>query len=275
MQSLVAAVALAAVASAQGPCDILIAAGNPCVAAHSTTRALFAAYDGPLYNVTRASDNKSANIGVLAPGGFADAAAHDAFCAALDCVISNVFDQTTRGNHLRQRHKLVNASQLRVFVGGGVPVYGMQIDAGFGYHVDQTSGIALGNDPESIYAVMSGTHYNGGASRRNASAACARANALAAYLFAFSRASVLLRLRQLRDGRHVGRRGRDGGHLLRQRALAGQLRRRGRPVGRRGPRGGHVRTRARGRLRSLLSLLRSRLTLTPLLLAPGITAAGT
>src|SRR5678816_396948 len=32
-----------------GPCDIYAAAGAPCVAAHSTTRALYAAYSGPLY----------------------------------------------------------------------------------------------------------------------------------------------------------------------------------------------------------------------------------
>ena len=38
-------------ALAEGPCDILGAAGNPCVAAHSTVRALYAAYDGPLYKV--------------------------------------------------------------------------------------------------------------------------------------------------------------------------------------------------------------------------------
>lgn len=32
----------------EGPCDILGAAGNPCVAAHSTVRALYKAYNGPL-----------------------------------------------------------------------------------------------------------------------------------------------------------------------------------------------------------------------------------
>ena len=36
--------ALTCTAAAAGPCDILAAAGNPCVAAHSTTRALFSAY---------------------------------------------------------------------------------------------------------------------------------------------------------------------------------------------------------------------------------------
>ena len=156
--SLSLASALVAVASASSvrPCDILGAAGNPCVAAHSTVRALYGLYDGPLYNVTRASDGKSFNVPVLAAGGYANKAAHDAFCAKLDCVISNVFDQSPQGNHLGQRHKLVNASQHPI-TAGGVPVYGMWFDPGFGYHVDKTTGIATGNDPESIYAVMSGT----------------------------------------------------------------------------------------------------------------------
>ena len=34
----------AASAAEEGPCDILAAAGHPCVAAHSTVRALYAAY---------------------------------------------------------------------------------------------------------------------------------------------------------------------------------------------------------------------------------------
>ena len=45
---------------------------------------------------------------------------------------------------------------------GKTPVYGMWFDPGFGYHVDNTTGVATGNDPESIYAVMSGKHFNGG-----------------------------------------------------------------------------------------------------------------
>jgi len=51
------------------------------VAAHSTTRALYGAYDGPLYQVRRASDNATQDIGVLSTGGNADAAAQDAFGA--------------------------------------------------------------------------------------------------------------------------------------------------------------------------------------------------
>jgi len=42
----------------QGSCDIYAAAGDPCVAAHSSTRALYATYNGPLYQVLRQSDGK-------------------------------------------------------------------------------------------------------------------------------------------------------------------------------------------------------------------------
>ncbi|MFD1118493.1 arabinofuranosidase catalytic domain-containing protein, partial [Sphaerisporangium aureirubrum] len=42
-------------AATTGPCDIYAAGGTPCVAAHSTTRALYGAYNGPLYQVRRSS----------------------------------------------------------------------------------------------------------------------------------------------------------------------------------------------------------------------------
>ena len=113
----------------EGPCDILGAAGNPCVAAHSTVRALFKAYSGPLYNVTRMKTQSSApestDIGVLSPGGFANAPAQDLFCAgAVSCVISNVYDQSDMGNHLGKRHNLVDATRHPITVGPArVPVY--------------------------------------------------------------------------------------------------------------------------------------------------------
>src|SRR4029079_429014 len=66
-----ALVALPGTAQAAGPlpCDIYGAAGTPCVAAHSTVRALFTAYNGPLYQLTRASDHATHNVGLLAAGG--------------------------------------------------------------------------------------------------------------------------------------------------------------------------------------------------------------
>src|SRR5512135_442365 len=58
---------LALPARPQGPCDIYAADGTPCVAAHSTTRALYASYNGPLYQVMRLSDGAVKNIGVVPP----------------------------------------------------------------------------------------------------------------------------------------------------------------------------------------------------------------
>ena len=137
-----------------GPCDILDAAGNPCVAAHSTVRALYGEYNGPLYTVTRTTSQGSErlSIGVLTPGGFANASAQDQFCAGkVSCVISNVIDQSPNGNHLGQRHGLVDPRTHMIIVGNGYPVYGMWFDPGFGYHVDKTRGIATGTvDPECI-----------------------------------------------------------------------------------------------------------------------------
>src|SRR5262245_12877380 len=83
----------------QGPCDIYEAAAAPCVAAHSTTRALYASYTGPLYKVLRQSDGKTLDIGVVKPvasptpdaGGYADAAAQDAFCANTYCWITTIY----------------------------------------------------------------------------------------------------------------------------------------------------------------------------------------
>src|SRR5690349_12965214 len=77
----------AASAAVSLPCDIYGAAGTSCVAAHSTVRALFAAYAGPLYQVTRASDRATHDVGLLAVGGYANAGDHDAFCNGTTCGI--------------------------------------------------------------------------------------------------------------------------------------------------------------------------------------------
>uniref|UniRef100_UPI002D21E232 arabinofuranosidase catalytic domain-containing protein n=1 Tax=Streptomyces sp. NRRL F-5123 TaxID=1463856 RepID=UPI002D21E232 len=68
-------------AATQQPCDIYASGGTPCVAAHSTVRALYGSYTGSLYQVRRSSDNSTKNIGVVEAGGRADAAAQDSFCA--------------------------------------------------------------------------------------------------------------------------------------------------------------------------------------------------
>jgi hypothetical protein len=94
----------------QGPCDLYALAGTPCVAAHSTTRALYASYDGPLYQVRRLSDERVKDIGVVSPtagpfpdaGGYADAAEQDAFCANTTCLITKIYDQSPMHNDLTE-----------------------------------------------------------------------------------------------------------------------------------------------------------------------------
>jgi hypothetical protein len=96
----VLAVAGTAQAATSMPCDIYAAGGTPCIAAHSTTRALYGAYNGPLYQVQRASDKQYSNVGVLAAGGVANAATQDSFCANTSCVITKIYDQSANHNDL-------------------------------------------------------------------------------------------------------------------------------------------------------------------------------
>jgi hypothetical protein len=151
------------------PCDIYASNGTPCVAAHSTTRALFAAYNGNLYQVRRASDNTTRNIGVLAAGDYANAASQDSFCANTTCVITIIYDQTSRHNDLTPappggvggQDAPVPADALPV-TAGGHNVYGALFSGRMGYRDNSTSGVATGSQPEGMYAVMSGTHFNAG-----------------------------------------------------------------------------------------------------------------
>jgi hypothetical protein len=158
----------AASAAGTGPCDIYASGGTPCVAAHSTTRALFGSYSGSLYQVRRWSDNATANIGVLSAGGYANAAAQDSFCSGTYCTIVRIYDQTSRHNDLTiapgggansTADQGANAAALPV-TAGGHKVYGVYISAGNGYRNNATSGVATGSQPEGMYMVTEGTHVN-------------------------------------------------------------------------------------------------------------------
>jgi non-reducing end alpha-L-arabinofuranosidase len=151
-------------AATQGPCDIYAAAGTPCVAAHSTTRALYGAYSGALYQVRRSSDNTTRDIAPLSAGGVANAATQDSFCSGTTCVITIIYDQSGRGNNLTQApaggaaggpDNLANATAAPVTV-GGQKAYGVFVAPGTGYRNDHT------NAAEGMYAIFDGTHFNGG-----------------------------------------------------------------------------------------------------------------
>ena len=166
----------------QGSCDIYGAAGTPCVAAHSTTRALFAAYKGPLYQVKRQSDGKTLDIGLIQPaslpvpdaGGYADAAAQDAFCSNTLCVINLIYDQSGKGNHLYQAapgtfkgpakggfntQPIADMAPISI---GGHKAYGVFIMPGMGFRNNNAADIAIGDEAEGIYYVIDGTHYDSG-----------------------------------------------------------------------------------------------------------------
>ncbi len=151
-----------------GPCDIYALSGTPCVAAYSTTRAMYAGYQGPLYAISRASDKATLDISTLA-SGFADADAQDRFCAGTTCEITELFDQSPDHNDLTIEGPGANGGQDSGVAAGALPIsvdgqqaYGMDFEPGMGYRDNTTLGMATGSGPESMYMVTSGTHDNSG-----------------------------------------------------------------------------------------------------------------
>jgi non-reducing end alpha-L-arabinofuranosidase len=161
----------AATSYAQGslPCDIYGAAGTSCVAAYSTVRALYSSYDGPLYQVKRASDGTTTNVGLLSAGGYGNATEQDVFCAHTACTITEIYDQSPEGNNLTIEGAGgaggadvgADAAALPVTVGGHKE-YGLYVSGQVGYRDDSTHGIAVNGEAEGMYMVASGTHVNNG-----------------------------------------------------------------------------------------------------------------
>jgi len=156
-------------AAVKGPCDIYALDGGPCVAAHSTVRALYASFMGPLYQVRKA-DGTTHEITPLVPGGFANAADQDTFCGVDACTISIIYDQSGKGNHLTKAPaggakmtpgNEANAKALPVTFSGH-KVYGVRIVPGIGYRNNTPCGTAIGDDAETEYMVVDGSVHNGG-----------------------------------------------------------------------------------------------------------------
>ncbi|MBV9181297.1 MAG: alpha-N-arabinofuranosidase, partial [Acidobacteria bacterium] len=164
-----------------GPCDIYATAGDPCVAAHSTTRALYASYNGPLYRILRQSDGKTLDIGVVQPvasptdaGGYANAAAQDMFCANTYCWIITIYDQSPKHNDLTQAPRggfsgpalggfnnvpIADMAPLTIM---GHKAYGVFIAPGMGLRQNDARGTAVDDQAEGQYWVINGLHYNSG-----------------------------------------------------------------------------------------------------------------
>ena len=159
--------------SAGRPCDVY-ASTTPCVAAFSTTRALYASYTGPLYQVTRSSDSTKLDIGLLSDG-YANAAAQDSFCAKTTCTITEIYDQSSNHNNLTvappggadqgagpNGYDLPAIANALPASAGGHKVYGVYISPGMGYRNDATTGIAVHGQPEGVYMVSSTMNINSG-----------------------------------------------------------------------------------------------------------------
>jgi Alpha-L-arabinofuranosidase B, catalytic len=153
-----------------GPCDIYQSGNAPCVAAHSTVRALYGSYTGKLYQVQRVADNATMDISPLGPGGYADSSAQDTFCAQTNCTISLIYDQSPQHNDLSVSPPATQipngglpalANAEKITMAGSYPVYGMYGGGGIAYRNNNTTGVAKGNLPEAMYMVVDGARYSG------------------------------------------------------------------------------------------------------------------
>ncbi|HEY5960008.1 MAG TPA: arabinofuranosidase catalytic domain-containing protein, partial [Polyangiaceae bacterium] len=154
-----------------GPCDIYAAANTPCVAAHSTVRALYGAYNGALYQLRRASDKTTKALPVLAPGGFADISVQNTFCTGTTCTISIVYDQSSQHNDLAKSpvaHWLAkggneaNAADGQIKVSGHT-VHGIYVtgySSNVAYRNNATKGVAKNDQAEAMYMVVDAKRYS-------------------------------------------------------------------------------------------------------------------
>jgi hypothetical protein len=111
------------------------------------------------------------DISPASAGGTADSSSQDAFCAGTSCSITVIYDQSGKGNDLDYqgagstvggKDSPSSATKESLTVGGS-KVYSLYIDQGNSYWRDgSTSGVPTGSQPEGMYMVTSGTHFNGG-----------------------------------------------------------------------------------------------------------------
>ncbi len=113
-------------------------------------------------------DNATLDVTVKTAGGYADVAPQEEFCFATRCVFWKIYDQSGKGNHLTiappggadphwDAPADAAADPLKV---GGHDVYGLRMDPPSGYRCDNTTGIAVGDEAETMYAVFNGSHFN-------------------------------------------------------------------------------------------------------------------
>jgi hypothetical protein len=130
-------------------------------------RALYSAYNGPIYQVRRSSDNTTHDIELRSRGGYANAATQDSFCSGTTCYITKIYDQSSHHNDLTKANdNLSHANWLPVTIAGH-NVYGLKIqhwNMGYGRHDTDggTTGMPTGAQAQGTYMVTSGNYTNDG-----------------------------------------------------------------------------------------------------------------
>ena len=100
-------------------------------------------------------------------GGFADVAAHEAFCSNETCTFAKLYDQSGKANHLVVAPKGCymgtameddyesNAMKRAVMVNGD-KIYALYMEKHEGYRNNKTTGMPTGSQPQGIYEVVDG-----------------------------------------------------------------------------------------------------------------------
>jgi hypothetical protein len=135
--------------------------------------------------VLKVPGSATKDIGVVTAGGVADTASQDSFCGSDVCIVQKIFDQSPMQNHLGIEHGAPNLGPPRneqdIGVNftspsskatlGGKPVYAAVFVGddskgkhylGQGFSNRTARGTAVADEPQSMYAVFSGKHYNDG-----------------------------------------------------------------------------------------------------------------
>jgi hypothetical protein len=161
------------------PCEVIAKdiGGARCVSAHSTVRVIVPGYSGPLYQLCKGTSLAGVpnpctgeTKDIMAKAGYADVETHEAFCADQDCTIAKIYDQSGKGNDLEPAPRggakstpdnPAKASALPVTISGH-RAYGVLIKPGMGYRtgcngctIKKGNGMALGDEPQSVYMVTS------------------------------------------------------------------------------------------------------------------------
>jgi hypothetical protein len=158
------------------PCGILSSGGAKCVSAHSTVRVIVPGYTGPLYQLCKGTANpgpsscKGTTQDIGSKDGYADSAAHDAFCGTGACKITKIYDQSgmkndlepsPRGGTVTTPDNPSDAGGLKVTINGH-SAYAILIKPGMGYRTGCSScniktgnGMATADQPQTLYWVTS------------------------------------------------------------------------------------------------------------------------